>query len=173
MMSSPLAPNEETVKLRPLFEDLLFFESDLISNHQLDRWTELLHDDIRYWIPVRSNRESGAEDLNRQYHFCHIDDDKQTLEMRAKRVTQGFSYADNPLPRIRHFVTNVRVVGTDGSCVEVTSNVMVWRSHVGLADHLLVGCRHDRWVQEKKRWLLAERKVLLDHDSIPGIGVML
>src|ERR1700758_5570381 len=84
-------PNQESTELRLLFEDLLYYESDLISNHQLQEWTELLHDDVRCWVHARSNREAGQESFGRPYLFCHIDDNKQALEMRAQRATQGFS----------------------------------------------------------------------------------
>jgi 3-phenylpropionate/cinnamic acid dioxygenase small subunit len=166
-------PNQKSTELRLLFEDLLYYESDLISNHQLEEWTELLHDDVRYWIPTRSNREPGQEDFDRAYLFCHIDDNKQALKMRAQRVAQGFSFADNPTPRSRHFVTNVRVRSVDGDCFNVTSNVLAWRSHVGLPDHLLCGGRDDKWVSNGDSWLLLERKVVLDLDQIPGIGMLL
>jgi biphenyl 2,3-dioxygenase beta subunit len=166
------APDRQSIELRLLVEDLLYYESSLISDHQLEKWTELLHDEIRYWIPVRTNRGPGAEDLNRPYLMCHIDDDKQTLVMRARRVAGGFSFADNPAPRARHFVTNVRIVASEGDTIAVTSNVIVWRSHVGLPDHALWGCRHDRWLRNQESWLLLERQVVLDVAAIPGIGVL-
>jgi 3-phenylpropionate/cinnamic acid dioxygenase small subunit len=166
-------PNSKSIELRLMFEDLLYYESELLSNHRIEEWTELLHDDIRYWVPVRTNREPGQENFDRPYLMCHIDDNKMTLKMRAQRVAQGFSFADNPAPRSRHFVTNVRVTPGQGDNYLVTSNIIAWRSHVGLADHLLCGCRHDRWVPKGDGWLLIERKVLLDHDKIPGIGLLL
>jgi len=156
--------------LRLEFEDLLYYESSLISSHQLEEWAELLHEDIRYWIPIRSNRQMGEEDLSRPHLTCHIDDDRQTLLLRAQRVSGGFGYSDNPLPRVRHFVTNVRVLVSAENEAKVTSNVIVWRSHVGLPDHQLIGVRNDRWTKMDHGWLMIERQVILDHDIILGVG---
>jgi 3-phenylpropionate/cinnamic acid dioxygenase small subunit len=163
----------ESLELRRIFEEILYYESSLISSNQLDEWTQLLHDDVRYWIPVRANRDIGTEDLHRANLICHIDDDRTTLVLRAQRATGGFSYADNPTPRVRHFVTNVRLVARDGEKFTVSSNVVVWRSHVGLPDHALVGGRIDRWVRNGDDWLLLERRVELDQDSIPAFSVLL
>jgi 3-phenylpropionate/cinnamic acid dioxygenase small subunit len=160
-------------QLRSEFEEVLYYESSLISSHKLQEWAELLHEDIRYWVPVRSNRQIGDEDLNRTYLSCHYDDDRQTLLARAQRMAGGFGFADNPPSRLRHFVTNVCVRRTTENEVAVTSNVMVWRSHVGLPDHHLIGGRNDRWVRRADDWLLLERQVVLDHDIILGVGSIL
>jgi ethylbenzene dioxygenase beta subunit len=170
-MKPPISP--ERLELRRIFEEILYYESSLISSHQLDEWTQLLHAEVRYWIPVRANRELGTEDLHRANLICHIDDDKRTLVLRAQRAAGGFGYADNPPPRVRHFVTNVRILTVDKDEVGVSSNVMVWRSHVGLPDHALIGGRVDRWVRNGDGWLLLERRVELDQDSIPAFGVLL
>jgi ethylbenzene dioxygenase subunit beta len=168
-----MRPSPERIELRRVFEDILYYESELISSHQLDEWTQLLHDKVRYWIPVRASRDQGTEDLHRRNLICHIDDDKFTLRLRAQRAASGLGYADNPPPRVRHFVTNVRIGSVDGDEVGVSSNVMVWRSHVGLPDHALIGGRVDRWVRNGDDWLLLERRVELDQESIPAFGVLL
>lgn len=162
----------EAIELRRLFEDILYYEASLLSNHKLEEWLELLHDDIRYWVPVRANREIGDEDLNRAHLMCHMDDDKAGLTLRAQRVAAGFGYADNPPPRTRHFITNVRVTDIGECEVKLASNFIVWRSHTGLPDHSLVGCRNDVWAQVGEDWLLRERQVVLDHDVVRGIAVI-
>lgn len=171
MMRLPVSA--ELRQLRLKFEDILYYESALISSHQLEEWAELLHEDIRYWIPVRSNRQMGEEDFSRSNLTCHIDDDRQTLLLRARRISGGFGYSDNPPPRLRHFVTNVCVQHADGDEVKLASNVMVWRSHVGLPDHQLIGIRNDRWRKVAENWQLIERQVILDHDVIKGVGSIL
>ena len=165
--------NRELVELRAVFEDLLYYESSLLSASRLEEWTELLHDNIRYWAPVRTNRDVGDEDLARPLLMCHLDEDKAALNMRAARAAGGFGFADNPPARVRHLVTNVRVLAAVQDGAEVTSNVLAWRNHVGLPDHFLVGCRNDRWVREGESWLLIERQVVLDQDVIRGISILL
>jgi ethylbenzene dioxygenase beta subunit len=162
----------EAIELRALFEEILYYEASLLSSQHLEEWLELLHEDIRYWVPVRTFREIGEEDLSRPYLMCHMDDDKAGLTLRAKRVSGGFGYADNPPPRLRHFITNVRVVSLDGDEAHVASNFLVWRSHTGLPDHSIVGCRNDRWMRAGEDWLLLERQVILDQGVVPGIAAI-
>lgn len=162
----------EAVELRTMFEDILYHEAWLLSNHRLTEWLELLHDDIRYWVPVRSNREIGGEDLDRPHLMCHIDDDKAGLALRAERVAGGMGFADNPPPRMRHFITNVRVLDVEGVEAKVTSNFILWRSHTGLPDHSIVGCRNDRWWREGDNWLLRERQVVIDQAVVRGIAAI-
>jgi 3-phenylpropionate/cinnamic acid dioxygenase small subunit len=162
--------NPEISRLRGLFEEILYYESSLLSSRELEKWTQLLHDDIRYWVPVRSNRDIGPEDLGRPHLMCHIDDDKRSLVMRAKRVAQGFGFTDNPVPRSRHSVTNVRVLQSTTREATITSNFSLWWSHTGTPAHTVVGCRNDRWTAVEDSWLLIERQVLLDQNVISGMA---
>jgi 3-phenylpropionate/cinnamic acid dioxygenase small subunit len=162
--------NPEIIKLRVLFEEILYYESSLLSSRELEKWTELLHDDIRYWVPVRSDRDIGAEDLGQAHLMCHIDDDKNALMLRAKRVAQGFGYTDKPVPRTRHSVTNVRVLHSTIQDATVTSNFSLWWSRTGIPEHTIIGCRNDRWAATGDAWLLIERQVLLDQSVISGMA---
>ena len=37
-------------------EQFLYREARLLDSRQFRRWIDLLADDLRYWIPMRSNR---------------------------------------------------------------------------------------------------------------------
>ena len=162
----------EAIELRILFEEILYYEAWLLSNHKLEDWLELLHEDIRYWIPVRTNRDIGREDLGRDHLMAHMDDDKAGLRLRALRVAGGMGFADNPPPRMRHLVTNVRVLELEGDEAKITSNFLAWRSHTGIPDHQIIGCRNDRWVRDGENWLLLERQVVLDQAVVPAIAAL-
>ncbi|HIC29718.1 MAG TPA: hypothetical protein EYO85_09835 [Rhodospirillales bacterium] len=41
-------------------EQFLYREARLLDNRQFHQWLELLTDDIRYWIPMRSNRYAAT-----------------------------------------------------------------------------------------------------------------
>lgn len=159
-------------ELRLEFEEIFAYEAELLDESRLTEWLELLDDDIRYRVPARIDEARGVENLNQPGLLCHFDDDKRTLSMRAKRLEAGGGYADDPPPRTRHIVSNVRVVRAESGFVELSSNFVVFRSHVGLPDHLLTGARRDRWVGKPGTWRLRERLVVLDQNSFQGMAVL-
>lgn len=159
-------------ELRLEFEDLLAFEADLLDQSRLTEWLQLLDDSVRYRVPTRIDNERGTEDFERPGLLCHFDDDKVTLTMRAQRVEGGLGFADDPPPRTRHIISSVRIVRVEPGTVEVKSNFMLFRSHVGLPDHYLTGVRCDRWVGKPNAWRLRERLVILDQSNFHGMAAL-
>lgn len=161
-----------TADLRREFEDLLYYEAWLLDHDRLEGWLALMADNIRYWAPVRANLERGREDFTRQQWLAHYDDDKAGLTIRVQRVRTGAAHADEPPARVRHFVSNVRVLEGAADCAQVTSNFIVFKSRRGREEYLFVGCREDRWRRIEGAWKLEERLILLDHDVIDNITVL-
>jgi 3-phenylpropionate/cinnamic acid dioxygenase small subunit len=158
--------------LRHDFEDLLYREAWLLDHDRLEEWLELFAEQVRYWAPVRSNRMRGKEDLHRQDLVAHFDDDKMGLFMRVQRVRTGAAHADEPPSRVRHFISNVRVLATDGDLAQVTSNFLVFKSRRGRDETLFSGCREDSWRRTNGMWKLEERLIILDHDVIGNLTVL-
>ena len=121
---------------------------------------------------MRSNQLRGQEDLHRPQLLAHFDDDKTALAMRVQRIRTGAAHADEPPSRIRHFVSNVRVVEATGEEAKVTSNFMVFKSRRGCEETLFVGCREDRWRRSDSTWKLEERLIIFDHDVIENVTVL-
>lgn len=46
--------------LKEEISDFLFQEAELLDERNLDEWLDLLTDDIRYWMPMRRNDNSGG-----------------------------------------------------------------------------------------------------------------
>ena len=159
--------------LRREFEDLLYHEAWLLDHDRLEEWLGLFAEQVRYWAPVRINQMRGKEDLHRQNLVAHFDDDKIALTMRVQRVRTGAAHADEPPSRVRHFVSNVRVLAAEGDCAQVTSNFIVFKSRRGRDETLFVGCREDRWRRLDGAWKLEERLIILDHDVIGNLTVLL
>jgi 3-phenylpropionate/cinnamic acid dioxygenase small subunit len=172
VMTEALTYASEHRELRLQFEDIFSLEAALLDANRLTEWLELLDEKIRYRVPSRTDRDRGSEDFDREGLLCHIDDDKATLAMRAQRAQTGAGWAEQPPPRVRHFVSNVRIVRAEPHSVDVTSNFIVFRSHVGLPDHSLSGCRHDRWILNGSAWRLRDRLVILDQNVFQGMAVL-
>ncbi len=162
----------DRTQLRHEFEELLYHEAWLLDNDKLEEWLDLFTDTIRYWAPVRSNMERGQEDLSRQHLLAHFDDDKTSLTLRVKRLRTGVAHAEEPRSRIRHFVSNVQILETDGpDRVKVGSNFQVFRSRWEGTEHLFVGCREDWWHRTDTAWKNEERFILLDHNVLENVTV--
>jgi len=162
-----------TSDLRREFEDLLYHEAWLLDHDRLEEWLDLFADTIHYWAPVRSNKVRGKEDLHHHNLVAHFDDDKTALMMRVQRIRTGAAHADEPPSRVRHFISNVRVLEATSDQVQVTSNFIVFKSRRDRDETLFVGCREDRWRRSDGRWKLEERFIILDHDVIGNLTVLL
>jgi len=158
--------------LRLAFEELLVDEAWLLDTDRLEDWLDLFTDDVRYWAPVRANMPTGMERLDRTHLLTHFDEGKFTLGLRVKRLRTGFAHAEEPRSRLRHFVSNVRILdAADPSRVQVSSNIMIFRSREGRDEHLFVGQRRDWWRREDERWRIQERYIIVDHDVIENITI--
>jgi len=157
--------------LRHEFEDLLYHEAWLLDHDKLEEWLTLCAEQIRYWAPIRSNGARGTEDWSNIRGLAHFDEDKTSLTMRVQRIRTGAAHADEPPARVRHLVSNVRVMNGDGQLANVTSNFIVFKSRPGRDEALFVGCREDRWRRCDGTWKLEERLIVLDHDVIENVTV--
>lgn len=158
--------------LRHEFEDLLYYEAWLLDHDRLEEWLELFAENVRYWAPVRTNQPRGREDLYRQQQLAHFDDDKTGLATRVQRIRTGVAHADEPPSRVRHFISNVRVLEADSQSAKTTSNFMVFKSRRGREETLFVGCREDQWRRIEGAWKLEERLIILDHDVLENVTVL-
>jgi len=158
--------------LRHEFEALLIDEYWLLDNDQFEDWHGLMAEDIRYWGPVREDLGRGEENFQRPHLLTHFDEDWGTLGLRIARLRTGSAHAEEPPSRVRHFVTNVKILdATDPARVRVASNFIVFRSRSGREETLFVGSRRDRWVKQVAGWRLAERLIIFEHGVIDNITV--
>jgi 3-phenylpropionate/cinnamic acid dioxygenase small subunit len=151
-------------------EDFLYLEADLLDERRLDEWLELLHDDLEYAMPVRQNVHST--DLNREFTVpgrdtLWFDEGKETLTKRVRQLQTGEHWAEEPVSRVSHLVTNVRIASETPDGVEVTSRFLVYRNRVDVESDTLIGRRRDVLVRTADGgWLLRKRLVLLDQSVL-------
>ncbi|WP_415651149.1 aromatic-ring-hydroxylating dioxygenase subunit beta [Rhodococcus opacus] len=99
----------------------------LVGPHQrrFRDWLTFLADDIKDEVPVCVTRE-GLADWELSPTSRIFDDDKDTLEVRVRRLETDFAWAEQPPSRTRHYVTNVIVDPTDKrrntSCHRIASS---------------------------------------------------
>jgi dibenzofuran dioxygenase subunit beta len=162
------------VALKHEFESLLIDEYWLLDNDRLEDWLALMTEDVRYWGPVRADLGRDGEDFARPHLLTHFDETRATMQLRVARLRTGSAHAEEPPSRVRHFVSNVKVVEEPTfDRVRVASNFIVFRSRSGREENFFVGTRRDEWLRTGDGWRLAERMVLFDHDVIENITVFI
>ncbi len=183
-MSDATATGDDALQrllLRDEVERFLDHEAELLDEGRLDEWLDVLTDDVVYQVPVRINREQTGESrvTGVRTDSFHLDENRDSLEMRVDRIATGFAWAEEPPSRLRHLVGNVRVSeprptdeGDGGEEVDVRSNVLVYRSRGDRSDHdLLSAERHDVLRRVDGGLRLARRWVVLDSTVVPTLNL--
>ena len=75
--------------------DFLYREALALDERRFRDWLGVLSDDITYEVPVRVTREGLAEwELSPTSRI--FDDDRETLEVRVRRLETDFAWAEQP-----------------------------------------------------------------------------
>jgi 3-phenylpropionate/cinnamic acid dioxygenase small subunit len=152
-------------------EGIEFFlhEAELIDNGKFKDWLGLMTDDFTYRIPVRVTREKAAptefSDL-----ASHMDETKNTMEIRVLRAYSEYNWAEDPASRTRHFLTNFRAQMDQNTENEIhfKTNFLLYRGKFDLPTfQFLSGEKHDTIRRVDGEWKLSKRLILLDHATIP------
>lgn len=147
----------------------LTVEAELLDDHRYRDWLGLLSDVIVYQAPVRTSRRSdGRIDAQSNHWF---DENRNTLELRVRRLETDVNWAEEPPSRTRRMISNVRVVGElegEPNGVRVRSNLLCHRNRRDAHNSDLIAAeRHDHLVNEDGHWKLTQRIILLDHATLP------
>jgi len=162
-------------------EQFLYREARLLDSRQFRQWIDLLADDLRYWIPMRSNRYSAAsksisildgsryeeDDLSKKSDQAFMDEDKGSLRRRVDRLDTGMAWAEDPPSRTRHLISNVEVEpGERESELKVYSNFIMYRSRGETEEDFYVGSREDVLRNVDGSWQLASRKIVFEQNVL-------
>jgi len=160
--------------LKNEIEAFLFEEAEILDDRNFADWLDLLTDDIRYWMPMRRNVKSNEMDreFTREGHDINwFDEGKETLERRVNQILTGVHWAEEPLSRIRHLITNVQLLNatpsaSDPSEVSVRCRFLVYRNRVETETDFLIGKREDTLRKVNGDWKIAGRKITLDQSVL-------
>ena len=155
------------VQLAREIEDFLYLEAELLDEWKLEAWLDLLTDDVRYFMPLRRNVGPAArerEQTREHEEMSWFEEGKETLAQRVRQIETGFHWAEEPLSRVCHLVSNVRVVEARGDEVVVRSRFLVYRNRAAESTDVYVGKREDVLRRVGGRWKIARRTILLDQD---------
>jgi 3-phenylpropionate/cinnamic acid dioxygenase small subunit len=162
-------------------EQFLYHEARLLDQRRFREWLELFTDDVRYWMPTRSNRYSmnskaisvldgsrhEEDGLSKEGDLAIMDETKDSLTRRVDRLDTGMAWAEDPPSRTRHMVSNIEVEpGDSESQLKVYSNFLMYRTRAETEQDFYVGCREDTLRREGGGWKIAYRKIVIDQNIL-------
>jgi 3-phenylpropionate/cinnamic acid dioxygenase small subunit len=159
--------------------NFLFDEAEALDDRRYKDWlANFIDPQIHYVIPIRQTRmEEDGPGFVRDTALQ--DDDFPALRMRVNRQSSVAAWSENPPTRVRHFITNIRIVSavrmtpeTQGAdnpeLVDVKSNVLITRTRgESTAVDIISAERHDTLRSAAGKFKLLKREVFVDHTTIP------
>jgi 3-phenylpropionate/cinnamic acid dioxygenase small subunit len=153
-------------------EEFLYKEADCIDSRHFEEWLSFFSEDIRYWVPIRKNLPFNQrfEDATDDHQTAWIDDNRMSLAARVYQVMTKIHWAEEPLSRVSHLVSNVYVdrveQGERGPEIVVKSKLLVHRSRMEEAGEMLVGKREDRIRRTDEGLKIFWRKILIEQATL-------
>ncbi|MFZ5932287.1 MAG: 3-phenylpropionate/cinnamic acid dioxygenase subunit beta [Pseudomonadota bacterium] len=165
----------DALLLQREIEAFYYHEAELLDDRNFEAWLDLLTDDIVYFMPLRRNVKYGsqaeAENSIQGTDAAWFDEGKHTLSQRVAQIKTGIHWAEEPLSRVRHLVTNVQIThsvsGANGAeDLVVKSRFLVYRNRIDDETDIFVGQRTDRLRHVNGGWKVARRDILLDQSTL-------
>jgi 3-phenylpropionate/cinnamic acid dioxygenase small subunit len=161
--------------LKQEIEDFLYMEADLLDQREFRQWLDLLAEDLVYFMPIRRNVKFGQheerENTRQGEGISWFDEDKWTLGKRVEQILTGVHYAEEPLSRVTHMVSNVRLLEVSPSVEEpaqvvVGCRFLVYQNRVEYESNTFVGRRTDTLRRQGNSWLIARREMILEQNVL-------
>ena len=154
-------------------EDLFYGEADLLDERQYEQWLDLFTEDAIYWMPMRKNVpwEERERDVTSEDDVSWMQDDKETLAKRVKQLMTGIHWAEEPLSRVSHLITNIRLADPvhaldEGEAMRVKCRFFVYRNRLETETDLLVGRREDTLRRVAGQLRIARRKIIIEQSVL-------
>ena len=170
-----LARTPDFYALKEEIEEFLYEEAELLDQRRYDAWLGLLADDLVYFMPMRRNVKAGEhaarENTREGRDISWFEEDKWTLAKRCEQITTGVHWAEEPLSRVCHMVSNVQLLAVTPSVetpreVTVRSRFLVYQNRVETETYLFVGKRTDTLRKHGDGWKLSRREIVLDQNVL-------
>jgi benzoate/toluate 1,2-dioxygenase beta subunit len=146
-------------------ETLLFREARLLDEGRFDNWLAMFAEDCRYWVPI------GDDDAPTEPSL--VDDDRARLEERIYRLTATPAYAQRPVSRTQHNISNVEIVESSERDAEVRCNLLVVElrggdaTQAGLGKQRMLAARCLYRFTGGPDWRIQLRKLILIDRDLP------
>jgi 3-phenylpropionate/cinnamic acid dioxygenase small subunit len=162
-------------ELKQEIEEFLYLEADLLDGRKFREWLDLLAEDLVYFMPIRRNVKFGEQDERENTRqgegISWFDEDKWTVTKRVEQILTGVHYAEEPLSRVTHMVSNLRLLDVKPSVddpheVSVSCRFLVFQSRVEYENYTFIGRRNDVLRRDGDSWLIARRELILEQNVL-------
>jgi 3-phenylpropionate/cinnamic acid dioxygenase small subunit len=103
-------------------EQFLFREARYADEHDYDAWEALWTDDAVYWVPAGGELTEPAERMSVIY------DNRSRISTRLAQLRTGRRYAQTPPSSLRRVISNIEMVGREGTDTVVGANFFLAES---------------------------------------------
>lgn len=174
MTSATTDERMEQLLLRDSIGEFFAAEYDLLDRRELTAWLDLFAEDAVYTVPLQRNvkfDERQKENMLGELDTAWFADTKDTLLQRVEQIQTGVHWAEEPLSRSAHLVTNVRIVartpaGGTAQTVSTRCRILVYRNRLEREVDLFVGIREDKLRRRGETWEIVERTVFLEQNVL-------
>lgn len=155
-------------------EEFLYDEANMLDERRFKEWLDTLAEDLRYFMPMEHNVKAGEhgkrELTRRDEHMSWFNEGKWTLTKRAEQIMTGVHWAEEPLSRVCHMVSNVQLTALEHNDagemeVNVTSRFLIYQNRCEYEQYFFVGDRFDRMRLTAEGWRLALREIRI-HQNV-------
>ncbi|WP_432992516.1 aromatic-ring-hydroxylating dioxygenase subunit beta [Dactylosporangium sp. CA-233914] len=163
----------EEMLLQHEVEQFYYHEAALLDSHRYEDWVRLFTDDTHYFMPLRRTmtRRQLHLEFTQPGDMAYFDENKQFLEIRARKFATGTSWAEDPPSRTRHLITNVRIAEQSGAELVVHSNFMLYRTRLKEDVDQWVGRREDTLRRTEAGLAIAKRCIYLDQTILQSANL--
>lgn len=166
--------SHEELLLRLEIEDFYYMEADLLDEHRYEEWLDLFTEDARYWAPMKRNvpsKNMSSELTQESHEMSWFDETKDVLVKRVAQIRTGVHWAEEPLSRVSHFISNVRLLDSGSTEVgageiRVKCRFVVHRNRLEDEDNTWIGKRVDTLRRVDGEWKIARREIYLDQNVL-------
>lgn len=156
----------ERLLLQARVADFVFREARLLDEWRLEEWLDLFTEDARYVVPGTDDPEG---DPTRS--LVLVDDDRERLRWRVKRLLSGHAHREFPWSRTRRIVSNVLVEDPGPGRIRVSASFVVWRFRHRHADPF-IGHAEYELVEQNEGLRIAAKRVMIDQESLSPNGAV-
>ena len=155
--------------LKEEIEQFLYHEAELLDERRYEEWLALFAEDAQYFMPMRRNvphDEPEREFTRAGADVAWFDEGKDTLTRRVRQLRTGIHWAEEPVSRICHMVSNVQILHASDTEIGVKSRFLIYRNRVETETDLLVGKREDLLRRVNGGLKIARRTIVLDQSVL-------
>jgi p-cumate 2,3-dioxygenase beta subunit len=146
--------------------DFVSREARLLDDWRLEEWLALFTADARYVVPGTDDPQADP-----RRSLVLIDDDRERLGWRVKRLLSGHAHREFPWSRTRRLVSSVLVDEHSENRIRATAAFVVWRFRHRHADPF-IGHADYELVEEGGALRIASKRVMIDQESLAPNGAV-